>query len=1231
MHSNVSNDSRPNIHVASTAYPLPAKPSKLTQVFNRALGAAKWTVGVPFRTLKYCAMLPVNAAVSIIGINNIIGTPIAVLTTEEELEEAACLATERVNALHGGAILADYLPSIVPLLANLITNDHPSRLLQEVISIVLKSGIANLGNAILEKNPERVKEQPITIVEIGAYLLENISPELERAKVQIASHPHADKKAAMAPVVKKILGMCFSKGRGELSFLKSALIWSLIESQIANNLLKLASTLDDFHCLTPIQSIQQSTILLETSVPDAKTRGQIDQLTTAISGPLMKWILSKTFSSITDLFPLLKQSESAFSGDRNPYLESAAKALLMQTLVLSLQQEGQSGISLQLLKKLGSLAQVHLTTHAKEFLAASVIVNEKEREKAFIKAFKPLSTEIITLLRSRLVFPFPIAILDQLWIFFENELVPQLCAEFVTKPMAWMTIASENRSEIIDRTQNTYISEACSLLADWICAFLPPLLSDGKVQFSSLVYDSIKENFPFLEEFMRTNEVEIKSVFSSEIFSVFEKGSPLIEEGNKLLKPYLESIFLKIFNEFTAGISVVDRPGEDYLVNLATKMLRVINVHFSGLNEAAAQKKSFLDFFKPSRGVDRLSIDEIVQKLKLHKGITKESLEYRQAAKELSASLTKTRKTLESLTHSSKIEKYKEQIVDAKKKLAQLQELNPLEKTDRHELKIQWCTKEIAALEMQKTRLEKKANAANKVLVSACKKRIEKYKKELDRVNQLEKSINGVFFKDFVKELFSLRKEVNGKDFPLPPILHEQLWTLIEGTLLPTVFSSIYDMILDPETLKKMMINYSGILNEMLDTLDAEDEMEVQLKVAEENFISLKLLGSMDVKYFIPKNLIYINNAFASELRNANEAISSLEKVINSIKEWEKLTVNTQIQNSLGMATAYIRSIRDQLPEEGNTNSIEELQARFDRLKEIKDRGCLNELQELLSKKIPKQILDDEENTLAGPSQGLLDDESGKLIMNLTRLLPGSVVKMLYRINKVKDMTAESIGRGLRRQLGKKQTFIKIIENGISVGMPSLFAKGVWTGEGKEMKFIREGAPNDMGPFETNEVIEFRKIEESELRLSELKEKMLLITHRIFIDKFFKTPIRMFRKGIRAIRRLIWHIWNGLIDILFRGKAPQLRLWGAKMSRRFNEFYDACSEEIKKKINEWKDNPVYEGVVWLLSTLFKLVGKVLWFPFDFIHLKGQVDQLWNSIPIPIQQNLLFDLSETLQS
>lgn len=235
------------------------------------------------------------------------------------------------------------------------------------------------------------------------------------------------------------------------------------------------------------------------------------------------------------------------------------------------------------------------------------------------------------------------------------------------------------------------------------------------------------------------------------------------------------------------------------------------------------------------------------------------------------------------------------------------------------------------------------------------------------------------------------------------------------------------------------------------------------------------------------------------------------------------------------------------------------------------------------------------------PEQRKLNKACGALVLELVNIIPQSIVKTAFKLDKVKVMSAEWLGSIVRQQLCEKWTLMELIDTAFKSGITSLHP-GKWEAGERGEVFMPEGEDGLHFTFPANadelEAQAMQELDEYQQTKNELRKKMVATAHKLLannIRNFFKWPFK----------RLL-QIWNKCVDKVFGSHAKEVR----------DFFHWLGAKEVFRFI---------EAGLQVIKVPFQ---KTFWFFVD-LYLGYRTKGIIKNLQLDIHENLLYKLSDAL--
>lgn len=263
--------------------------------------------------------------------------------------------------------------------------------------------------------------------------------------------------------------------------------------------------------------------------------------------------------------------------------------------------------------------------------------------------------------------------------------------------------------------------------------------------------------------------------------------------------------------------------------------------------------------------------------------------------------------------------------------------------------------------------------------------------------------------------------------------------------------------------------------------------------------------------------------------------------------------------------------------------------------------AALKQLNENLSSDRPPQTLD----PIKDKAQADLDNALGLLIKEFVQSIgtsryvdPLSVVKAVFRIDRITDASAELLGQIVRKELG--ESLLDKMDEWVAAGIENLHP-GKWEGVGKDAKYT---TPSDELKFtyamkqDALELAERNKILEAE-RVNKEYRKELVKTGRIAatltVEYILKYPFMKFLD-----------IWDRAVDFVFRG-----------YSKRVRKYFSFLGTKL-----------VFRLIEQALEFASRPIRNAFWY-FMELYLERKIKHVPEITRLDIHENLLYELLDVL--
>lgn len=673
------------------------------------------------------------------------------------------------------------------------------------------------------------------------------------------------------------------------------------------------------------------------------------------------------------------------------------------------------------------------------------IEDSYQQKKKLRQLFSDRASKLFSLLKVHsaendevpLALPLPPFLNNLVWTQLEKTILPDFFANVYAEKLAGATKAQENSAAIKEITGNTVRSEACDVIAEFVSQFLPAFTKVDQEAISELLYEVATKKLEesgnpegiSLSEYLKGNQEAIQQELCHAIFD----SSSVLKELRPFSKDNIKPILIQAFTRLTERINGLENPARDkdqkeFLLKLGIQLMTITKDHLQTLNKIARDHRK--DVFH------KVDHDTMIKEFSsLHKAVA----------------------------HSDKALKNRKMMIEIKQEIHHLR--RQLETYKRWGFGYYYKAK-----------------------IADIQKQIKVRTKALSKAKQLvNNERREIYFGPFSKTMLQLAGLNSADDLPFPSPIKEQVWEQLHNSLMPTVFSSIFDVVLEPNMRNKMIISSLEIYNE-----------------------SIKNPG--------PK---------------------------------------------------------------------------------------------ILKEEIPNDPLQDSLNTICG-----------ELFQEVVQLIPKSMVKSVFKINKIKSRLARRVGRSIRQQLSQKLTFQKIVDQGIISGLPNFHNSGIWKIEKEpgvwveleknqhiagNIKFFpaktgRSGKLEELPemnfafPVETEELesAAIKKMDEEEATLQQMRNLMVSTTHQAIGD-LIKAPFVAF-----------------------------LDLWDEVVNKIFGEY----STTVRSVFRFIGFRIVYKLLEITMEILFFLPKHAFWFFMDW-HIASRVDDVIKGLQLDVHENLIYKLCDEL--
>lgn len=408
---------------------------------------------------------------------------------------------------------------------------------------------------------------------------------------------------------------------------------------------------------------------------------------------------------------------------------------------------------------------------------AEKIVDPKLRNKAMRKAMRPLANELLSMFgpkeKESLLkdLPLPMAAGEQVLTALEKQLLPDLLVEMYQDTTAWEREVGACREQLFAYYKTTHVQEACHVIAQYVADFVPHLLSTSHEDLAATIFKVLEKQLAEsgiteaneLTAYLKSHPEEVMALLAENMKALGESQDPAIKALNPVIHDQMEAVLLKVFANLSKKIYDKENPaGAHYQQEFLS-------------NAAISLMKVMSDHLRKVNSVQRRN------------GVNH--------AHELSQE--QLLKAFGSALHGGVPNS--PEALQAQKKIAEAKQII------RAELKV-----------IQKGRPENLAEARRKI--KAAKAVI---KKEQEIVNESRKKN---FFIPFTNELMKLLEIDDPNNLPFPAPIREEILELVKNNLLPEVLMKLYELILDPNTLNKIVLNTLDTFNETMEQIAREEK-----------------------------------------------------------------------------------------------------------------------------------------------------------------------------------------------------------------------------------------------------------------------------------------------------------------------------------------------------------------------------------------------------------------------
>lgn len=246
--------------------------------------------------------------------------------------------------------------------------------------------------------------------------------------------------------------------------------------------------------------------------------------------------------------------------------------------------------------------------------------------------------------------------------------------------------------------------------------------------------------------------------------------------------------------------------------------------------------------------------------------------------------------------------------------------------------------------------------------------------------------------------------------------------------------------------------------------------------------------------------------------------------------------------------------------------------------------------------------LDEEQLEKDDLAQRELNRVSGELVLQIVQLVPKSMIKAAFKIERVQELSAEMVGKSVRKYLGTDLDIMKLINQGIKEGMDSLHP-GEWVeGENGQVTFVAKNESGELNfkiPLSAMEeelkIQDEMKIADQEIK--ELRKSMVGTTRRVMSESFSSFLVAPLIK--------LKQIWDYCVDFVFRKYGPAVR-----------DVFDRTGFKFLYRFME------------VVSFIVSYPAKEIFWFFMEIHIGRKADEVIKSMELDIHENLFYQLADT---
>ena len=236
---------------------------------------------------------------------------------------------------------------------------------------------------------------------------------------------------------------------------------------------------------------------------------------------------------------------------------------------------------------------------------------------------------------------------------------------------------------------------------------------------------------------------------------------------------------------------------------------------------------------------------------------------------------------------------------------------------------------------------------------------------------------------------------------------------------------------------------------------------------------------------------------------------------------------------------------------------------------------------------LPADGLSEEEDIHEDPKQKELNTTCGKLVKQLVEMLPPSLTTFVFtNIKAVQQMSAEALGKAVRKNLGK-WTLLELIDTGMFKGLPN-WHPGEWAKPpgvlaGQE-KFIPHKVVMQEGVAvsSTHEMkFDFPKTPEEKAALQKVKEMQSAANLKKLKSNFTKTISNRMKSTFKGFITGQWNKFQGFLD------------------RSTRKYFGEFGLKVKHQVDKIFHKVFFTVIGNALAVVFYPIYKLSWFIIDW--------------------------------